>query len=335
MSGTWLVIPSNRMDSLREFFQAWDGRGGWDMAVVVEDAPQRSNNSCLPYDCFHYSHKEIAEVLGDAAWIISRKDSACRCFGFLVAWWGGADRVLTLDDDVRPDGDCENFAARHMEAMKHPKWMSSLFGMRVRGIPYKNPGELADVVANVGLWTNHPDLDAVTQLGYGAQEVFDSGNPPHIYPRCNWIVPHGQFAPVCGMNLMLDRKVLPLSYFPLMGEGQPFARMDDIWAGIILKHCCDALGWHVSVGKPFVDHQKASDPFVNLVKEAPGIGANERFWQRIAAVDVRREMDAFHCMERIGLHVAGWKDEHEAYWSRLGKAVQRWVNLFRTKPKGL
>lgn len=333
MSGTWLVIPSNRMDNLHKFFLEWDDRGGWDKVVVIEDAPQKSELNWMRLrGHLHYSHKEIAEVLGDDAWIISKKDSACRCFGFLLAWWGGAERVLTLDDDVRPLEGTEDLVDAHMRAMWHPCWLSSVYGLRLRGLPYKNCGTLPDVVANVGLWTGYMDFDAVQQLSLIAK----NSNPTYTAPSSNWIIPHGQFAPHCGMNTMIERKALPLAYFPLMGEGQPFARFDDIWMGIILKHCCDALGWHVSVGKPFVDHQKASDSFVNLRKEAPGIGANEQFWERIVAISLTGTHDQISCMDRIGVAMRCWpREEHDGYWNRLGRAIMRWCDAFRSKPKGL
>ena len=53
-----------------------------------------------------------------------------------------------------------------------------------------------------------------------------------------------------------------------------------------MKKICDHLGLDVSIGKPTVFHQRASDPFVNLVKEAPGIALNESFWQEIDAITI-------------------------------------------------
>lgn len=37
---------------------------------------------------------------------------------------------------------------------------------------------------------------------------------------------------MCGMNLAFDRKLIgPAMYFGLMGQGQPWGRYDDMWAG--------------------------------------------------------------------------------------------------------
>jgi hypothetical protein len=73
-----LVIPSNREKYLCEFLAAWEGKGGWDSVIVVEDGPTKTFGN--------YSWAEIAKECGDDAWIFSRKDSAIRAFGFLMAW---------------------------------------------------------------------------------------------------------------------------------------------------------------------------------------------------------------------------------------------------------
>jgi reversibly glycosylated polypeptide / UDP-arabinopyranose mutase len=334
---TLLVIPSNRPESLRAFFDAWGDRGGWDQVCIIEDAPEKSGipatwNRTPPM--LHYSHKEIAQILGKDAWIISQQDSACRCFGFLVAWWHGFDRVVTLDDDCYPHGPrmAVSFCDQHNLAnICHTKWVSSVPGARVRGLPYKNHGQLENIVANVGLWTGHPDLDAVQSLTLLAQHA----RPTYPLPQ-NWIVPHGQFVPVCGMNLCIERRALPLFYFPLQGKDQPYRRFDDIWAGIVAKHCMDALGWHLSVGEPFVEHRKASDPFVNLVKEAPGIGANETFWQTIAGINIDRdECDQEGALGAMATVATRLDSRHAPYLAVLGNAIDRWVKLFETRPTGI
>ena len=319
---TWLVIPSCRPASLQLFFDAWGGRGGWDRVVIVEDQPQKSGlwGSWGGQPPTHFSHKEIAEVLGEDAWIISKKDSACRCFGFLWAWWNGADRVITLDDDCYPLPGCENFAEMHGDAMIHPQWVPSVPGMDTRGMPYYQRGMVLNVMANVGLWTENPDLDAPQTLVHGNMAGY-------VPPPGNRIVPAGQFAPLCGMNLCIQRQALPLFFFPLMGDGQPYRRMDDIWSGIIAKHCMDHLGWRLSVGEPFVKHCRASDPMANLVKEAPGIAANETFWQTIAEIDLTAA-DAIGCMEEIGQGLL----EESGYLRNLGNALKVWAKLCR---KGL
>jgi reversibly glycosylated polypeptide/UDP-arabinopyranose mutase len=306
-----LVIPSNREKYLCEFLAAWEGKGGWDSVIVVEDGPTKTFGN--------YSWAEIAKECGDDAWIFSRKDSAIRAFGFLMAWRGGADHVLTLDDDCFPR-DGGNFFGCHLEALGgHRRWVSSVPGMRVRGLPYANVGRLKGVVANVGLWGGYPDLDAISSLAL----LGEGCCPSYTLPLRNQLVPRGQYIPVCGMNLCFTREALPLFYFPPMGEGQPFSRFDDIWAGVIAKRICDHLGWSISVGEPFVEHRRASDPFANLVKEAPGVAANEDFWEAVDGVRLT-ENTALGAVAEMGQGLAPRADPYRA---KLGKALQVWVRL--------
>ena len=43
-----------------------------------------------------YNRNDIERILGDKAWCISFKDSACRCFGYMVS---KKKYVYTIDDD--------------------------------------------------------------------------------------------------------------------------------------------------------------------------------------------------------------------------------------------
>ena len=72
-----------------------------------------------------------------------------------------------------------------------------------RGIPFYNKGNIK-IVMNHGLWTKVIDFDAPTQLSnYEEME----------YPFISQIVPNGQFFPMCGMNVMIRREVIPSFYF--------------------------------------------------------------------------------------------------------------------------
>jgi reversibly glycosylated polypeptide/UDP-arabinopyranose mutase len=322
---TMLVVPTCRPGSLREFLTAWKGKGGWDAICIIEDAPKRSDEvaeilrlSSL-INTQHYSHKEISEILLENSWIISKKDSACRNFGLLCAYWQGMD-VITLDDDCFPSNE-EDLVYAHQQSMRHKEWVDSIPDQPMRGKPYKNLGNIHSAV-NVGLWTKNPDLDAPHQL----VEEYD---PLFMPPPGNRIIPQGQYVPVCGMNLYIRHAAIPLFYFALMGEGQPYRRFDDIWGGIIAKRILDALGWHMSVGEPFVEHRRASDPFTNLVKEAPGIAANEKFWEIIKSIElsVGTESTPTRLMHKVGSRLSEMKDLDDDYLVYLGTAIRAWVDV--------
>jgi reversibly glycosylated polypeptide / UDP-arabinopyranose mutase len=314
MSGVALVLPTCRKDSLRDFLAAWGPVRFWDedkLIIVEDDTPSERLSS------HHHGHPEIAADLGDDAWIISRRDSAIRSYGFLVAWRLGADVTMTLDDDTRPIPGVDHLAGHRAAFEETSRWVSSVPGLRVRGLPYCNVGRLADVMISVGLWRGVPDLDAPTSLVSGVPADFE---PPA--GRC--IVPHGQYFPMCGMNLACRREALPLLYFGLHGDGWPYRRFDDIWAGVIAKKICDHLGWSISVGEPHVRHERASDPFVNIVKEAPGIASNERFWEVVDSVPLAATTAA-GCMAEMGRGLARAGDD---YLASLGRATGIWAGLF-------
>lgn len=303
-----LVIPTIREESIKEFLSVWES--DWDDIVVVEDNPTKTFNINIKN---HFAWDDIEKDLGDKAWIISRRDSACRCYGYYIAWKLGADYIVTLDDDCWPSPGYYNICSAHIKRLQcTPCWTESVIGMRTRGLPYKNLGILKDVVANVGLWRGVPDLDAIQSL----HNPITSFEPP----KFNRIIGHGQYFPICGMNLCFERRAAVLSYFPLMEE---YKRFDDIWFGVIFKKICDHLHWKISCGEPFVYHSRASDTMTNLVKEAPGIKANESFWEVIDSVTLTGNEPA-QCMLEIGQAL----EKQSAYLSKLGKAIQTWVSLY-------
>lgn len=262
-----LVIPTIRNQQIEDFFQSWNPCKDWDHCIVVEDHPSKTF-SINGNSCSHFSWKEIDEDLGKDSWIISRKDSAIRCYGFWKAHSMGADYIFTLDDDCKPS--TTPFCESHISNLEEfPRWESSILDLDVRGIPYFNKGTQNNIVLNMGLWSGVPDLDASHHLCW----KMDNFDPP----QKSRLIPANQYFPLCGMNFSFKKSVSPVCYFPLMGESQPYSRFDDIWFGIVAKKIFDHLGMSVSCGQPIVRHEKASNPFVNLIKESPGLQANEFF----------------------------------------------------------
>ena len=312
-----LVLPSIRKTHAEEFFKNWKFKGGWDHAIIVEDNPEPTFQ-ITENNVTHYSWQDIDKDLGENAWIISRRDSAIRCFGFIKAHAMGAKFIHSLDDDCYPnDYGMQSFCNLHQYAMQYaPQWTESILGVPTRGFPYKQKGNLKNVVANMGLWTENPDWDAVQSLS--------ENTPDFNLPKGNRIVAQGQYFPFCGMNFCFRAEMTPATYFPLMGLESPYRRFDDIWFGIIFKKICDHLGYLVSIGQPTIRHVRASDPFENLVKEAPGIKMNEIFWQKIDQIQLKNKTPK-GCMQDIGKALEPEEDE---YLSKLGKAIQIWASFF-------
>ena len=88
-------------------------------------------------------------------------------------------------------------------------------------------------------------------------------------------VPKGVLMPVCVMNVAFKAKVLPYYYqAPMYGDINRFA---DIWSGWEVKKAIDNEGWAMVTGYATVKHERASNPFVNLIKEAKGVMMNETY----------------------------------------------------------
>ena len=77
-----IVIPTIRnldfLEQWRPFFQRYH------LIVIQDGDPQRTVAVPDGFDYEIYTRSDIERILGDKAWCISFKDSACRCFGYLV-----------------------------------------------------------------------------------------------------------------------------------------------------------------------------------------------------------------------------------------------------------
>jgi reversibly glycosylated polypeptide/UDP-arabinopyranose mutase len=330
-----LVVPTCRRDSIRGFLSSWAAPGVkfWDddLLIIVEDDEPAGRLSPL-----HFGHPDIARDLGADAWIISKGDSAIRSYGFLVAWREGADVIVTLDDDTRPVPG-QDYLAEHMRNFDAtPKWTTSVPGLTPRGMPYGDRGTLRGVMLSMGLWCGVPDLDAAHSLVEGCPADYTP-------PEGRWVVPHGQFAPMCGMNLAFRREVAPLMYFGLQGSGWPYRRMDDIWCGLWAKKILDRLGYRMTIGRPWINHPRASNPFANLVKEAPGVAFHEEFWKIIDETSIGDAADdglrgerpsPAMCMKWLASHLEAAtetsrvNDAARPYIAKLGAALGIWSGLF-------
>lgn len=308
-----IVVPTCRPESFGKFKEAWRGLAGDDW-IVIQDGEQASIPGALDWT-------SIASHLGADQMIISRRDSAIRSFGFYLAWKQGYDLIVTLDDDCYPDPTEEGveLSMGHLRAMLAPRFVSTIDGVRVRGLPYGQVGDFASHV-NIGLWSGVLDLDAVNQLA--------TPHPPAHELRAGSLRP-GQFAPMCGMNLAFTREVAPLMYFGLQGHGQPVGRFDDIWCGVLAKRICDHLGLAWTYGPPIVHHSKASNSFSNLVKEAPGIAEHETYWRHLAKTPLTERTPA-GCMGEAAAHIARYEPVYlpKDYFTKLGTATETWAKLF-------
>ncbi|CAF2102575.1 hypothetical protein HID58_019902 [Brassica napus] len=344
-----IVIPTIRnldfLEMWRPFFEQYH------LIIVQDGDPSRTINIPKGFDYELYNRNDINRILGPKSSCISFKDSACRCFGYMVS---KKKYIYTIDDDCfvakDPSGKDINALEQHIKNLLSPStphFFNTLYDPYgdgadfVRGYPF-SMREGAITAVSHGLWLNIPDYDAPTQLvkplERNFRKVYLSIQLPILYVDAVMTIPKGTLFPMCGMNLAFDRELIgPAMYFGLMGDGQPIGRYDDMWAGWCVKVICDHMGWGVKTGLPYIWHSKASNPFVNLRKEYNGI-----FWQEEAipffqSVTLPKECDSVQqCYIELAKLVKEKLGKVDPYFIKLADRMVTWIEAWEelNAPKG-
>ena len=225
--------------------------------------------------------------------LIFNKNDGVRNLGFayVARFLPDVEVIITLDDDVLPYGYT---IADHLHTLARrvpTSWISTASRF-MRGFPYGVRDE-AQVVVSHGVWHGVKDYDAPTQLVQGNPDVTFFEGP----------IPRGTLAPICGMNLAFHVSVLKHVYFAPMGPKVGMDRFADIWMGIYLKRALDEAGLAIYSGGAAVEHERASNVFTNLQKEARGLALNETLWQG---------------------------DESDPYFAMYAEKRARWVQFLQT-----
>jgi hypothetical protein len=250
-----VIVPTIREEKLKEFLNAWKPLfDKHNIALyVVRDGKNPTVNG-----------ETIKEVMGEYSNLIYNFNDGVRNLGFAKAYKDGADIFISLDDDVLPDGDTIQDHLYILNTRQPISYINSVDDIYMRGFPYWARQE-AEVVFSHGLWNNVYDFDASTQLVLGEQTPRHRKMP----------IPKGVLMPVCIMNVAWKRCAMPYYYqAPMFGDINRFA---DIWSGWEVKKYIDKNNLCMVNGYAKVNHNRASNPFVNLVKEAKGVGMNEKY----------------------------------------------------------
>jgi len=89
-----IVIPTIRnldfLEMWRPFFEPYH------LIIVQDGDPSKTINVPQGFDYELYNRNDINRILGPKASCISFKDSACRCFGYMVS---KKKYIYTIDDD--------------------------------------------------------------------------------------------------------------------------------------------------------------------------------------------------------------------------------------------
>jgi len=253
-----IVIPTIRPELMTLFYEAWKDlfiKHNVEYIVVADgDVP------CILYNGEqHFIDTDLVQHHYTGVVNLG--------YAYVAKFLPDIEYIMTFHDDETPIGDP---IQDHIDAlnMRLPFSWFSPTKEYMRGFPYGIRNE-AEVVFSHGSWRGIPDMDAPTQLLYpNLQTEFYQGS-----------IPKGLFFPLCGMNLAFKRKALPYVYFAPVAEYKGAERFDDIWGGLEIKKDFDRFNWIIVTGYSFVQHNRASNVYANLIKEAVGIGKNEQYWK--------------------------------------------------------
>lgn len=310
-----LVIPTVRPDEFEKFILAWEELiVKHDVhLIVVEDAPQLSEKVLKitePFKNTLFSWKSLAPG-------IAKRTDMIRNLGFHYAYTTDCDYILTLDDDVRPVKDIfeeyeKGFERKYPFSEYFSTGSLTTSGLEMRGFPYKERGN-ASAVVQYGGWHGVLDYDAATQLAVPKQS--------QGFAKLTVPVPKGAATTCCIMNCAFRREFAPAMWQLTLHEGR-YNRTGDIWSGLFQKKLLDAAGGVMLInGKASVKHVRASDPYKNIIREAPGIELNEDLWENLRGETFKEITDSAYWY---------FKKHDPDYAQKFIESRDQWLDLFKS-----
>ena len=277
-----VCVPTIRQDKFRdEFLPAWDEVfKRHEVEVFACHDGETPEVIRLEYDTYDGLADPIPSMVDISAIkpILFNRSDVCRNAAFYAAKKTmDPDVYISLDDDVTPWNGNDPIQ-EHLDVLAMSvkiDWINTSYTYRMRGLPYEQ--KEYPVLLSHGVWKGVPDFDAITQIQNPAvRDISFPRNP----------VPRGIFIPISAMNFAFRKEVLPYAYQAPMGQRlaidfnlPQYDRFGDIWAGVVMKYAIDnILGGAVVTGYSTVHHDRASDVYTNLRKEAVGMELNEVFY---------------------------------------------------------
>jgi len=276
-----------------------------------------------------------------------------RNIGYLYAARKGVDIIITIDDDNLAILS-ESFIGSHDIVNTTPRgptvhsangWFNVCQMLETnrheaiypRGFPVSRmhldswewgAQNSRTIVANSGLWTHAPDVDAMTNL------VLRPASKGWATPTRNVILAPGMRCPINSQNTAVARRALPALFFwpqKFMYNGMQVDRYGDIWMGFVLHHAAWAMGEVVSYGSPLVAHVRNSHNYLrDLQAEVGGMVLNESIAEWIHAVAVPEENGSYstacaRIMEAVCTNGTREYPECAPYFGRLKQQHDWWL----------
>ena len=201
-----------------------------------------------------------------------------RNIGYLKAMEHGCERLISIDDDNFPTED--DFIGFHQATGS--VWERDLAAdpsgyiniceyleleperlIFPRGFPFQLRGMTNDLVSipsnhrtrigvTAGLWLKEPDIDATTWLNGTVQSLKFTGPARTVLDQGTW-------TPINTQNTSVASELIPAFLCVPMGyevPGGKIERYGDIWGGYFLQAVLQGTDYHVSFGRPIVEHRR-------------------------------------------------------------------------------
>lgn len=320
-----VVVPTNRPEQFTEFVKAWTPLFTKHNVhlVVVQDLPEHDEQIVDSLQNVKFTFRLLNQSHLTTKHIPIQTDMI-RSYGFYYVWKERlSEYILTLDDDVRPVNDIFDeyeqvfdAGAPVSEYLDVGALTSSKLNMR--GFPYKDR-QKQTVGVQYGGWHGVLDYDAATQLAHP--------EPQQLFRPINLVVPKNTPVTCCIMNCAFRTELTPIMWQLPMYKGR-YNRVGDIWSGLFIKKTLDNINVAMTIsGKASVIHERASNPYASLEKEAPGVLLNDYLWENLGGKNYREITDS--AIDFFAKH-----DVH--YADKFKKARDEWLDLFAptetTKP---
>ena len=233
--------------------------------------------------------------------LLPENSIARRNIGHLIAYMREADNIIMLDDDnLATEYD---FVKDHSKAGMRcgmPSYESSNGWYNVcdaleekngvqfyaRGFPPSKRWEenkvtkfahYGKVAVNAGLWTNDPDIDAITRL---ERRLITTGFKESVHTAFS-LYP-GTWSPWNCQNTAISREALP-SYFLSPHTGRHL----DIWASYITTRIAEAQGDVIAFGTPLAFHDRSPhNLYKDLEAEIPWIKLTDKFVEALRSIEL-------------------------------------------------
>jgi len=317
---TWaVVIPTIRPKSFKKFLAAWNPlfiKHNVHLVVLEDDATRHDLGLDVLANFTHLCRADVPNF-------IPTQTDMIRSWGFYHVWnYKLATHVLTLDDDVTPVGDpFAEYERVFLEGSVFSEYLSvgalTNSRLQMRGFPYKDR-KPALVAVQYGGWDGVLDYDAATQLAVPMTD--------QTFERVVMPVPKGVATTCCIMNCAFDATYTPIMWQLPMLEGR-YNRVGDIWSGLFIKRVLDVVGAVMVInGQATVRHERASDPYSSLAKEAPSVQINDELWANLPPLPHYDLLNAYRLVTTAAYN--SFMSHDEAYADHFMWARDEWLKLF-------